>query len=84
MLKNRSTFEAVGDRRNPNGSASLFYGDATTRAAVLADVDTSPGGFSSGIGSIYMSSAGKQYVKVSQTTPPNLLDWQRVTATAAD
>lgn len=83
-LIGRSQFISVGDRNNPNGTANIFYGDATTRAAVLADVDTDPGSFLCGIGSLYLSSAGKLYVKVAQSGTPANTDWQKVTATAAD
>lgn len=60
----------------PNG-VQIISGTQTTRAGVLAEVGTSPA-----IGSIYASTAGKQYVKVANANAAT--DWQRVTATAAD
>lgn len=73
-------------RKNATGSAALlneaglqvvFYGASTTRAAVLAEV-----GSAAAIGAIYLSSAGKQYVKVANAAAA--ADWERVTTTAVD
>jgi hypothetical protein len=78
------TTGAAGKRAN--GSAALvdsaglqlvFVGVSTTRAAVLAEC-----GEAAAIGAIYLSSAGKQYLKVANAAANT--DWQKVTATAAD
>lgn len=64
---------------NPPG-VGIFIGGQTTRAGVIGEIDNT-----CAIGSQYMSTAGKQYVKVANTTPtPVATDWQRVTTTAAD
>lgn len=52
-------------------------GAQTTRAGVYGEVPTNLP-----IGTLYQSTAGKLYQKVSQT--PASTDWQRVTATAVD
>jgi hypothetical protein len=62
---------------NEAGLQVVFYGASTTRAAVLAEC-----GASAAIGAVYLSSAGKQYIKVANAAAAT--DWQRVTATAAD
>lgn len=62
---------------NDAGLQIMFYGAATTRAAVLAEV-----GVIAAIGAQYQSSAGKLYIKVANAAAAT--DWQRVTATAAD
>lgn len=62
--------------RMPNG-ACIYVGAQTTRDTVRAEVGT--GG---AIGSIYLSSAGKIYLKVANAGATT--DWQRVTTTAAD
>lgn len=60
-----------------NSGHVIYTGVATTRAAVLAQVGTT-----GAIGSIYMSTAGKLYVKVANA---NLnTDWAKVTTTATD
>lgn len=58
------------------GGLTIGYGSASTRAAVLAAYP------SVAIGSIYLSTAGKMYLKVANAAAST--DWQRVTATAAD
>lgn len=55
----------------------VYTGAATTRAAVRAEV-----GDDGEIGSLYSSTAGKLYLKV--TDVPGDTDWQRVTTTAVD
>ena len=62
---------------NEAGLGIIFQGAATTRAAVLAEC-----GARAAIGANYLSSAGKQYIKVANAAVAT--DWQRVTATAAD
>jgi hypothetical protein len=62
---------------NEAGLQVVFYGASTTRAAVLAEV-----GAAAAIGAIYLSSAGKQYLKVANAAAA--ADWQLVTSTAAD
>lgn len=62
---------------NEAGLGVVFQGAATTRAAVLAEC-----GARAAIGANYLSSAGKQYVKVANAAAAT--DWQRVTTTAAD
>lgn len=62
---------------NEAGLQVVFYGASTTRAAVLAEV-----GSDAAIGAIYLSSAGKQYLKVANAAAAT--DWQLVTSTAVD
>ena len=62
---------------NTAGLQLVFQGASTTRAAVFAEC-----GAAAAIGAIYLSSAGKQYVKVANAAAST--DWQRVTTTAAD
>ena len=57
--------------------AAVVHGDKTTRATVLAEV---PSEYA--VGSLYLSSAGKLYVKVAIAGAAT--DWQKVTTTAAD
>jgi hypothetical protein len=71
----RSLVAANGLRAG--GTAMVYYGAQTTRDTVRAEVGT--GG---AIGSIYLSSAGKIYLKVAAAGAT--ADWQKVTATAAD
>ena len=59
------------------GVPRIVAGDQTTLAAVFAEV---PSDF--GIGSMYLSTAGKIYVKVANNGAA--ADWERVTTTAAD
>lgn len=59
------------------GSATVASGAQTTRAAVRSEI-----GDAAAIGSYYLSSAGKAYLKV--TNVPGDTDWQRVTTSAAD
>ena len=58
--------------------AMLFSGSANTRNDVVTQVY----GYGSN-GSIYLSTAGKMYLKVANTGVANN-DWQRVTTTAVD
>ena len=78
------TTAIAGDRGNALAAVYIAVGDANTRATAVADLDTTPGRFPPAIGSMYVTTAGKVYVKVSQSTPPAATDWQRVTTTAAD
>jgi hypothetical protein len=59
-----------------NGIA-IFIGSQTTRAGVYGEVVNT-----AAIGSIYLSTAGKQYLKVANAKAST--DWQVVTTTAAD
>jgi hypothetical protein len=61
---------------NGGSNGQIVAGAAVTRAAVLAAFPTVP------IGSIYMSTGGKVYIKVANAGAAT--DWQLVTATAAD
>ena len=56
----------------------IFTGNATTRVAVNTQVGTAGSN-----GSIYLSTAGKMYLRVDGTGVANT-DWQRVTTTAVD
>lgn len=58
-------------------SPSIVAGNQTTRAAVLAEVDPKLA-----IGSLYLSTQGKGYIKVANAGV--LADWQVITTTAAD
>lgn len=59
-------------------NAQLIYvGAQTTRAGVRGEVGNTPV-----VGSAYLSSAGKMYLKVANAAATT--DWQRVTTTAAD
>ena len=60
------------------GGAYVFRGSANTRAAVNTQVGTTGSN-----GSIYLSTAGKIYLKVAATGVA-ATDWQRVTTTAVD
>lgn len=62
---------------NTGPGMSVFAGAQTTRLGVLNEVVST-----AAIGSIYMSTAGKMYVKVANAGANT--DWQRVTTTAAD
>ena len=55
-------------------------GSQTTRATVLAELDD--GINNPAVGSIYLSTAGKIYLRVAAAGAAT--DWQKVTATAAD
>lgn len=59
------------------GTTYLYTGACTTRDTVRAEVGT--GG---AVGSLYLSTAGKLYLKVAAAGATT--DWQKVTATAAD
>ncbi len=67
---------STADIRLSNGQ-EVYTGSATTRAAVRSQAGTQ-----GAIGSVYLSSAGKMYVKVAAAAADT--DWQRVTTTAAD
>jgi len=58
------------------GTTYVFQGACTTRDTVRAEVGTCA------IGSLYLSSAGKAYLKVANAGATT--DWQKVTASAAD
>lgn len=61
------------------GNVVITTGSATTRAAVntaLADTGSN--------GSIYLSTAGKIYLRIASTVGGATTDWQRVTTTAVD
>jgi len=62
--------------RMQNG-AVLYFGAQTTRDTVRTEV-----GLGGTVGSLYLSSAGKLYLKVANANATT--DWQLVTATAAD
>ena len=63
-----------------NTTAQVRCGSNTTRATVLAECDD---GFNNPpIGSLYLSSAGKAYLRVAAAGAAT--DWQKVTTTAAD
>lgn len=78
--------KSYGQIRLENRSAStkryagVIHGDCTTRATVLAQFDAiypnAP------VGSLYLSAAGKLYLKVN--TAGAATDWELVTTTAAD
>ena len=70
-------FTPSGSLKLPNGP-TIFTGNATTRADVNTQVGTAGSN-----GSIYLSTAGKMYLKVSNTGTVTT-DWQRVTTTAVD
>lgn len=64
-----------------DGTVTVVTGKATTRAQVLAQCPaSSPDNV--GIGSLYLSSAGKMYVRVAAAGAAT--DWEKVTSTAAD
>lgn len=71
------TFGTNSSLTLPNGPA-IFTGNATTRAAVNTQVGTAGSN-----GSIYLSTAGKIYLRVNGTGTA-ATDWQRVTTTAVD
>lgn len=68
-IENRTAVES--------GCPSLVSGDKTTRATVLAEVPSDLA-----IGSLYLSTAGKLYVKAANAGAAT--DWEKVTQTAAD
>lgn len=70
-------YDADGYITLPSGQI-IFTGAATTRAAVNTQV-----GITGSNGSIYLSTAGKMYLRVDGTGVADT-DWQRVTTTAAD
>lgn len=70
-------FTPTGSLKLPNGP-TVFTGNATTRAAVNTQVGTAGSN-----GSIYLSTAGKMYLRVDVTGTATT-DWQRVTTTAVD
>jgi len=59
------------------GGQIIVQGTQTTRQTVRAEVSDAPA-----IGSLYLSTAGKLYLKVANGAADT--DWQRVTTTAAD
>lgn len=59
------------------GGQVIVRGAQTTRAAVRAEV-----GDECKIGSLYLSTEGKLYLKI--TNVPGDTDWERVTTSAAD
>lgn len=59
------------------GTTNIYTGSQTTRDTVRSEVGTS-----AAIGSLYLSTAGKIYLKVANADAT--ADWQKVTATAAD
>lgn len=71
------TYGTDGYTTLPSGQI-VFTGAATTRAAVNTQV-----GATGSNGSIYLSTAGKMYLRVDGTGVATT-DWQRVTTTAAD
>jgi len=71
------TYGTDGSLALPNGPV-IFTGSAATRADVNTQVGTTGSN-----GSIYLSTAGKIYLKVSNTGTA-ATDWQRVTTTAVD
>lgn len=60
-----------------NGNVAIYAGTAATRTAVRTQVGTSGAN-----GSMYLSTAGKMYIKVNIAGADT--DWQKVTTTAAD
>ena len=71
------TYNVDGSSALPGGLV-IFTGSATTRAAVNTQV-----GIAGSNGSVYLSTAGKMYLRVNGTGVATT-DWQRVTTTAAD
>lgn len=71
------TFGTDSSLTLPNGPV-VFTGNATTRVGVNTQI-----GSTGSNGSIYLSTAGKIYLKISNTGVAND-DWQRVTTTAVD
>jgi hypothetical protein len=61
-------------------SAMVLSGAKTTRATVLAETEN--GIDNPKIGSLYLSAAGKVYVRVAAAGAA--ADWEKVTTTAAD
>jgi hypothetical protein len=59
-------------------NVTIFTGSANTRTDVLSQV-----GNTSSNGSMYLSTAGKMYLKVNSTGVSSV-DWQKVTTSAAD
>ena len=59
-------------------NVTIFTGSANTRSDVLSQV-----GNTSSNGSMYLSTAGKMYLKVNSTGVSSV-DWQKVTTSAAD
>ena len=71
------TYGTDGSTTLPGGPI-VFTGNATTRAAVNTQV-----GAAGSNGSLYLSTAGKMYLRVNGTGVA-ATDWQRVTTTAVD
>ena len=72
---------SVEDKTTPDAAMpQVRSGAQTTRATVLAEMDD---GFNNPpIGSIYLSTAGKAYLRVAKAGAAT--DFQKVTTTAAD
>lgn len=68
---------SVTNRSLTAGSAIVMSGTATTRAAVLAQLPDD-----AGIGSLYLSSGGKMYLRVAAAGAST--DIELVTTSAAD
>jgi hypothetical protein len=71
------TFGTDSSLTLPNGPV-IFTGNASTRVGVNTQI-----GYTGSNGSIYLSTTGKIYLKVSNTGIANS-DWQRVTTTSVD
>jgi hypothetical protein len=63
--------------RTSLGNVAIYSGSATTRSGVLSQV-----GSTAANGSLYLSTAGKMYLRVNNAN--SATDWQKVTTTAAD
>jgi hypothetical protein len=68
----------LSNKSDPGGeNPNVVAGDQTTRAAVLAELPSTYG-----IGTIYLATTGKIYLKVANAGAAT--DWELVTTTAAD
>jgi hypothetical protein len=76
-LASGSNYFINGDQLILANGARIYSGAQTTRDGVRGEVGT--GG---SIGSIYLSSAGKMYLKVANANATT--DWEKVTTSAAD
>lgn len=73
--------DSIGVLNIGDGNAKLVSGSATTRAGVLAECPADiPDSF--GIGTVYLSTAGKMYLRVAAAGAET--DFEKVTTTAAD
>ena len=68
---------SIGGTLTIPSSIAIYAGSATTRLAVRTQVGTAGAN-----GSIYLSTAGKMYIKVNIAGADT--DWQKATTTAAD